>query len=260
MKKFLLISCLAILGYSQTAVASAKFCQENDQKLAEKYNELLSYSTYHGNYDEEKLENATAVFVKNLAIITGSQQSLQCDWENLTEAGVNIKQSDDKKLQVFSWDMGTGGTLHEYDGLIQYIDHQGKIHVKKHAINSLTLEIFSTKIQQKPLYIIASLDIASNLLHGQHITLYQIQDKQLVKPKLIKTKSGLTDRLGFAYDRFSLDTRGDYDYSKSLFEFSPKNQRIRFPVVVENDEYQSGEVTNRWINYQFDGKYFIKTK
>ena len=72
------------------------------------------------------------------------------------------------------------------------------------------------------------------------------------KTKLIKTKSGLTNKLYYSYNQNL--TNSDIMGEISL-EYDPKSKTITFPVIVEN-----GRVTDNYITYKFTGQYFEKVK
>ena len=71
--------------------------------------------------------------------------------------------------------------------------------------------------------------------------------------KLIKTKSGLNNTLGFNFDFFSV-----VDFKERpviLIKYNPALKSFSIPVVLEN-----GEVTDKKIIYKFTGQYFELTK
>lgn len=269
MKKLLFISCLAILSCNQITNASTKFCAEKDEQLANDYKKLWSYSSYSDEHNDdsdkfEKLQDYTNIFTQNLEETLNNNKSLACNWKKLQseDSSISIKTSDDKRLRIFSWDKGTGGTLHEFDGLIQYVDNQKNIHVKSNnLIQAWGLEIKQMPISESknssPVYIIKDFARYSSKYHGQGVFLLQIQGETLAKPKLIKTKQGFTNSLGFSYDNFSIPDNVD---ANELIQIDPIKKTISIPVVIENDKYPEGEVTKRRIVYQYQNKFFRKVK
>ncbi|HEV7622375.1 MAG TPA: hypothetical protein VGO09_11600 [Flavisolibacter sp.] len=67
--------------------------------------------------------------------------------------------------------------------------------------------------------------------------------------KLIKTKTGIRNILGFGFDFFSVADRKERPVK--LIDYNSTEKTITIPVVLAN-----GKVTNKLIVYQFTGKYF----
>jgi hypothetical protein len=113
-------------------------------------------------------------------------------------------------------------------------------------------------IANHPVYMMRSTAILSTSLMYESVDLFSIDGNQLNDNiKLIKTKSGLTQRLGFEYDFFSVVDRPERPIR--LIQVNPKQKTIQIPVVMEDKEFRNGgRVTNRFITYKFNGQYFVK--
>jgi hypothetical protein len=99
--------------------------------------------------------------------------------------------------------------------------------------------------------------IGSTSLAGQGIHAFRINgDKLDRKAKVIRTTSGVTDSISFAYDFFSVVDHRERPIR--LFSYDEVKRSFRFPVVIEDSKTPQGRVTNRFITYRFDGKYFVK--
>ena len=109
----------------------------------------------------------------------------------------------------------------------------------------------------QPIYLAVSTFVGSTSLAGQTITAYKITGEKLdTNSKVIRTASGLTNSIRFAYDFFSVvDHR---ERPVSLFFYDDAKRSFRFPIVIEDSKTPQGRVTNRFITYRFDGKYFVK--
>jgi len=44
------------------------------------------------------------------------------------------------------------------------------------------------------------------------------------------------------------------------FFYDETSKKLRFPVVIEKDASNSGTPTNKWIQYRFNGQYFVREK
>lgn len=244
--------CLAVI----TTTAFANDCQTMDKQLAT----FLENSNKHSNYgdepDEQKLDNANDEIAKTITNIAHDSTSMACHFSESQEKGLHIVTSVDNKFRAFSWDNNYGGTMREFVTLIQFIDNKGISHAK--SLNSIEFvtSLFSTAIKDKATYLLVTTGVYSTKDTAQILSLYQIDNDKLSKPKLIKTKQGLTNVIGFEFDFSSVIDRPERLIE--LFEFDKKSKTILFPVVVEDKDFIYGNVTNRKIRYQFDGKYFVK--
>jgi hypothetical protein len=170
-----------------------------------------------------------------------------------------VATSADGKFRIYSWDLQTGGTMHDYASVFQYQSRSGSIYAKAESEDDESAGAFTTQIFQLnskigPVYIANSTFIAQSNIHGQSIYVVRINGDKLEWPKLIRTQSGLQNSIDFSYEPFSLKDR-----SERLVFFDGVKKAFRFPVVIEDRDVEIGRVTNRFITYRFDGRYFVKT-
>lgn len=242
------------IGISMPALADD--CQITDKQLATALENSNNHGSYGSERDEHKLDIANDEIAKTVAKVVHDSTSMACQFRQSQENGLYMVTSADSKLRAFSWDNNYGGTMHEFVTFIQYIDNQGISHAKPLESIEFATSLFTTTIQDKPLYLLVTTGIYSTGDSSEILNLYRIDGDKLVEPKLIKTKEGLTNTLGFEFDFFSVVDRPERPIK--LFEFDDKSKTIRFPVVVQDKELMYGKVTNRKIRYQFDGQYFVK--
>jgi hypothetical protein len=235
-----------------------------EKELISVIKDIGKYSTYAGNYDEDKLYKANDDFKEKLLKYTKNASTLSYKFPELSQS-ILIATSDDGKLRVYSWDMETGGTMHDYARVYQYQDGDGKIYSRTDPDvtaedgggGSFVYDIFSVDSKQGRIYVVCSTFIGSTQDHWQGAHLYKIEGNQLKdKIKLIKTASGLTDSLGFSYNFFSVVERRERPIK--LISFDKKTNTLKIPVVIEDKEFSNGRVTNRFISYRFNGTYFVK--
>ena len=92
---------------------------------------------------------------------------------------------------------------------------------------------------------------------SESLDVVRIQSDRLLRGvNLIRTAKGLTDSVGFEYDFSSVMSRDDRPIK--LFKFNEGMRSFSFPVVIADDDMPQGRVTNRFITYRFNGKYFVK--
>lgn len=247
------------------ALAIPTFAQSNAQmekELVAGVKEIQKYGTYGGGYDEEKLSEAQDDFEKKLLKYTKTASTLSYKFAALDEE-IYIATSEDGKFRIYSWDLADGGTMHDYARVYQYQGADGKIYSKPDEpteegdYGSFVTHIYTLDTKGGKIYIVCSTFIGSTKDRFQSADLYKIDDAKLAdKVKLIKTKSGLTNTLNFGYDFFSVVDRKERPIR--LISFDKKTKTLKIPVVIEDTEFPSGRVTNKFISYRFNGKYFVK--
>ncbi len=252
-------------------------CDKVDKKLALALKQSFEFSGYNHSdsttIDSEKTEAANQSAAKILTTYTQQANSIACQFPNSVKEGLAIATSDDKRFRAYTWDENTGGTMHFYSALVQYIDDDGNSHglyeasllpEDKKINNRVAGRLYdlatiqtSGQTNSNPVYILASNSIGSNIDRAIIIKLFQIEDDSLNNPKLIKTRTRVTDEISFSYDASSLYVN---NINNKLFEFNSSNNSFSFPVVLTSDQFYSGEVTKKRIVYRFDGQYFKRVK
>ena len=231
--------------------------------------ELLGYlktmaesGSYSGEYDDAKLGPATEALKKKLMRYAARADVLKYDFRKLKEE-MFIATSKDGKFRVYSWDLQTGGTMHDYDWVIQYIGESGKpiawVDNKGEYAGggAFYTDVFQVASARGPLYLLVSTSIASGSLNGQSIRAARIAGDRLeLNPKVFKTGSGVTDSIGFTYDFFTVVDRSERPVR--LFTFNENRKEFKFPVVIEDEETPQGRVTDKFIIYRFNGTHFEK--
>jgi hypothetical protein len=255
------IIVITLLLLVTTLPALAQTTAQIEKELVAAAEAIDKYSSYGGNYDEEKLNKANDALEAKLLKYGKMPAALSYKFTKLKDA-MYIATSDDGKFRVYAWDIGDGGTMHNYARVYQYKGSDGKVYSMGEANKeeggngSYVYDIFSVATKSGIIYIACSTSIGDRSDHYQSADLFQISGTKLnEKVKLIKTKSGLTNTLGFEYNPWSISDRdGSYD----LIKFDKKTNTLMIPVVIEDQEYPNGKVTDKKISYRFDGTYFVK--
>src|SRR3569832_1699030 len=68
----------------------------------------------------DSLQSANDVFGKKLQYYTNKYLPTIYSLYNLEPLGVKIVTSDDGLFRIYSWDTGGGGTMHEFENVMQY--------------------------------------------------------------------------------------------------------------------------------------------
>lgn len=263
MKKLLKIDLLIAFVLLFCVSAFAETNAQIEKELVAAAKEISKHSAYGGAYDDAKLIAANNAFEALLLKHTKTAATLSYNFPELKKS-VFIATSEDKKFRVYSWDTETGGTMHEYARLYQYAGADGKIYSRGEptadvdgGAGSFVYDVFGLDTKRGKVYIVCSNFIASTNDHYQAANLFKISgDKLEEKLKLIKTREGITDSLSFEYNFFSVVDRKERPIR--LIKYDAKTKTLRIPIVINDTEFPNGRVTNRFINYRFDGSYFVK--
>lgn len=245
---------------------SAQSNVQVEKELVSIINQVNKYSTYGGNYNDEKLYAADKAFEEKLLKYTKNAATLKYSFPKLAEL-ITIATSDDGKFRTYSWDLGTGGTMHDYAVVYQYTGADGKVYSRTDEKPSGEDEedsgggfvsiIYTVNNPGGNIYVVCTNFQASTSDHYAAANLYKIEGNKLNdEVKLFKTKEGLTNSIGFEYDFFSVAERPGRPLRLILYDKPTKT--VKIPIVIQDQKSPMGRVTNRFINYRFDGKYFVK--
>lgn len=255
MKLLLLLLIATIPVFAQTPAAI-------ERELISHLEEMSKNGTYGGEYDDAKLSAASNAFKSTLLKAAKRKDTLSYPFAKLDEK-MSIVTSKDGKLRVYSWDLESGGTMHDYDMVVQYVGNVGAVKTwssdndEDDSGGAFYHDIFQLNAGAKPIYLLVSTSRASSSYIGEVLRAVTIDGGVLnMKANLIRTGEGLTNNIGFAYDFFSVVDRPERPVK--LFKFNEKRKEFSFPVVIEDEETPQGRVTNKMITYRFNGKTFVK--
>ncbi len=255
---FLFVFSLSVSGQSNNAI---------EKELVGHIKNIEEWSGYSNNgYNparSEKLEKENEIFKKKLLKYTKRAATLEHGFKELGEY-VNVVTSKDGRFRIYSWDTEQGGTMHFYKNVFQYRGKNGKVYSKspdwgETDPGGFFTAIFQVKTKTETIYLARFSAILMTSLSYQSIDLFKIENKSLNdKIKLFKTKTGLQNYIGFEYNFFSVVDRPERPIKLILFD--EKTKTVKIPVVIKKNENDYGDVTDKFINYTFNGKYFVKTK
>lgn len=236
-----------------------------EQKLLNQFRKITYWADYKSDADNldkfDSLEQANAGFRKLLLQYTSQYPStLTFDFKSLDKEGLSIVTSFDGLFRIYSWDTYTGGTMHVFDNVYQY-----KLNAK---VFSKTIKesddegdpgywystIYSLNEAGKTYYLGLRHAIYSTKDTYQGIKAFSFDNSSLnAGTKLIKTRTGLRNSLGFEFDFFSV--KDQLERPVRLIKYNTATKTLSIPIVLEG-----GEVTEKNIIYQFTGHYFERKK
>lgn len=263
MRIFAIVSLLLITA----SIGSAQTLGKIEDEILGHMAKLEKASNYgsSSNYDVLAKENQA---VRAALLKYGGRSDV------LTASFVKLKKrftittSRDGKFRTYSWDSGEGGTQHDFGTVYQFGGKSGKAHawtapytqsMENRGAGEFVQQIFQTDTATGPIYLAVSTLIGSTSLNGQTISALKIEGETLDRnPKVIKTTSGIRSSINFQYDFFSVVDHPERPVK--LFFYDEARKSFRFPVVIADKKTPQGRVTNRFITYRFDGKYFERAK
>ena len=244
-----------------TAFAQSQNAVEQD--LLRKFDRILYWRDYQGESSNvsvyDSLFSANEQFGKALLRHTSQNPAtIGFHFPKLKGKGVTISTAEDGLFRIYSWDTWTGGSMHFQQNVFQYqsggevfskIIHEPLNNEDRYSINWY-IQVFTVRTPTQTYYLGLYDRTYSSKDAYQGVKVFAINGTALNDTaKLIQTRRGLKNSLGFAYDFFSVADRKERPVK--LITYDPKTGRLKLAVVFDD-----GKVTNRWITYQFTGRYF----
>lgn len=252
---FLLLVFLPVAAFAQTPAAV-------EREMIGYLNNISKYGNYAGAFDGDKLD-ANNTSLKSALLKYGKRADILAYPFSKLNDKMYVVTSRDGRFRVYSWDLESGGTMHDFDNVFQYQAKSGKVYAWTRTADiedgagGFYTQVFQTDTLAGPIYLGTSTFIGSTSLAGQTISAFKINGEKLDNvAKFIKTPSGVTNSISFGYDFFSVVEQPERPIKLVFYDDTKKS--FRFPIVIEDGETPQGRVTNRFITYRFDGKYFVK--
>jgi hypothetical protein len=239
------------------------YAQHSSSDLLRQFERISYWAEYDGSDSKvdkyDSLEHANQVFATKLLAYTSRQPSSITDtFTALRDKGLRIATSDDGLFRIYSWDDQGGGTMRYFKTIFQY-KNDGKLYSKiirvetsQEELGDWYSDIYTLKNAGKTYYLAVKHSIYSSKDCYQGIKIFSIVNGTLQHDvKLIKTKTGIRNELGFNFDFFSVVDRTERPVK--LINYNTNEKAISIPIVWEN-----GKVTSKLIIYKFTGEYFEK--
>lgn len=176
--------------------------------------------------------------------------------------GLNIISSEDGLFRIYTWNTLEGGTMQFYRNVFQY-NIGGKVYSKYNHKDEddngcSYYEINDVEINSKHYYVTNSVSVGSSAVYYYEAKIFSIDKGKLNEnAKLIKTKTGIKNSLGYEVDLSNSSNRDRKDGVESRdyidLIYDNKNKSIVIPLISEN-----GRITKNKIKYKFTGNYFEK--
>ena len=258
MRKFILIFFILFKG--------SLFSQDLNL-LEKKLNTLIEkrifWSDNHTDSSYDSLAKYNKEFEKLILNFTSKTPKTLTYTFNEIKVGLKIISSPDGLFRIYTWNTFEGGTMQFFRNVFQYnIDGKvySKLNQKEEEDNGCSFyEINEVEVKNKHYYITNSVSVGSTAVYYYQAKIFSIEDGKLNEnAKLIKTKSGIKNTLGYEVDLSSSSNRNRKDgveirdYINLIYD--KKNRTIKIPLINED-----GKITKKKITYTFKGEYFEKT-
>ena len=226
--------------------------------LLEASNKLFSF--YQPHESDSLFKYSELLRNKTIELLSKNPATLKYPFKMLIDSNraFEIVTSEDSLFRIYTWDTWTGGTMHFYEIIYQF-SNKGKVYTEPLELEegdggAFYSEIFTLKTGTKTYYLAVSNATFSTKDAAQSIEAFSIENSNLNKQvKLVKTAKGMTNRIGFEFDFFSVVDRPERPLK--LIKYDKNKKIIYIPIV-----YEGGKVTDKFIQYKFNGKYFEKYK
>jgi hypothetical protein len=247
------LSATPAFGQSPTAV---------EQQVLQHLVKLSEFAGHHSNQVRGKVDAENSA-IKSLLRRSGKRRDILKFALPKLAKEMNIATSPDGKLRAYSWNAESGGSADWYETVFQYLSGDGKVRTwapqygEGEVCPPFYSQIFQADLPDGRVYLLNSTSLCSTSLSTQDVSIARIDSTKLVPDvKLILTRRGITDSIRFEYDFFSVVDHPERPIKLVFYDATKKS--LRFPVVIEDEKMPQGRVTDKFITYKFNGKYFVK--
>jgi hypothetical protein len=233
--------------------------------IEKKLNNLIEKRIFWSDDQSETAYDSLAKYNKEFEtfILNFTSQNPKTLTHNFNKIkGLNIISSEDGLFRIYTWNTYEGGTMQFYRNVFQYNIHgkvYSKFNKKDEEDNGCSFyEINNVEINSKHYYVTTSVSVGSSAVYYYEAKIFSIDNGELNEnAKLIKTKSGIKNTLGYEVDLSSSSNRERKDGVESRdyinLIYDKKNKTIVIPLINED-----GKITKNKIKYKFTGNFFEK--
>jgi hypothetical protein len=204
------------------------------------------------------------------------EETFEYPFNRLVDKGIiSFSESKDKRVRIYEWHDGTGNYNGGFHHIIQYKSNDGKLLCidfmeaycpeckgEEYYDEFRGFDLYTMQLNNKTYYLIEVGHLkAAGWLGYRDISIYTIEGANLVKQTLFKTSKELLAEIGYEYDAAnywneiaSKREEIEKDVVDWHFRYDDEQKTIYVPLVDNDLSY--GRVTDRFLLYQWDGKYF----
>lgn len=178
----------------------------------------------------------------------------------------NAPVSADGKLRIYSWDTMTGGTMRYYFSLLQYQDENGNTHIVEanaeaakddtwgDGNSGFADDIFTLDLgAHGSAYFLVEYHQGDNRSKAYSATLYRVNGSKLEELPWIIENDQDTASIGFDYDAMQDPLPQTYPF----MQYDTTSKTLSFPETLPGREELNAIMTDRRVQYRFDGERFV---
>ncbi len=252
-----LCALIIILFFCTTNISAQSLtAKEIEDDLIHEYSRLVNFDE-NRNYDS--VDHQLSVFRNKFAgYINKYPFALTYPFQKLKDScNINIVTSNDNLFRIYSWDTWTGGTERSFDNIFQFKSDK-KVYSKALFDTSnddnpsfFYSDIYSLQANGKVYYLTVNNAIYSSKDVSESIEVFCVENDKLSNVNLIKTSTGFHNQINVDFNFFSVADRPERPVR--VIKYDSTTKIIYIPVVLDE-----GQVSKKFIRYQFNGKYFQK--
>ena len=245
------MSFLFFAWVTSVSFAQKNTCTQMDTDLVGSYKKLTNLTYGYGD-SVEFYSNAFSNKITNY--ISKNPETITCPFTGLKENYCSVVTSADGLFRIYSWDTWLGGTMHDFNNIYQFTSNQ-KTYTKIYDYGegdygTYYTDIYTLKANNKTYYLTLRMNSFSTRDHMQAINICTIEGDTLNNSvALIKNRDTLLSSIIVEYNFMSVVNRPERPLR--LIKYDVDKKIIYIPIVLDN-----GDVTDRFILYQFKGNYF----
>ncbi len=235
------------------------------------YAKAIQYWGYSYNDDNEEIDRYDSLDHYNkklrtqlINIANTQPEILNADLSLLKDStDLIIATSPDRKFNIYSWDEETGGTMHNYDYVIQYPITNGTKAFPKQQEEEYDPGVFFGHVHViknnvgKTYYLATYTGIYSTNDMGAGVKAFTIENDKLIDAPIFVTPNKTYSNISYNYNYF-LSSNLETGEANNYIHLSDDNKKLYIPVVISKDKGDA--VTNRSLVYVFDGEKYVFDK
>lgn len=226
---------------------------KEEEILLDKYQHLSNWGIKYNSLDlssdlileySDSLEKANKEFTRELLHALNSEDMLDYNFDLLKKTkGISIVKSKDGNIRFFSWDTFSGGTMNQYEVIVQYKDNSGRVYSK--VINSGSLfmksefyangpnisidKVYDITRNNKTIYLTSGEGKCEVMCISKQINTFCIEDATLKMPNILFDNQIKTNTLLINYRTSDLKIKWSVDY-----EIQPNENVIMEPIIPKS--------------------------
>ncbi len=195
------ISLFIGLVFCQVSFAQQAVFESEDLRLTKRFEEMISSEAFL------RYDSLAPAFKKYLTEVLNSEPAFKFPFDSL-RTKLNLVETEDGKVRIFSWDEKSGGTYHDMAAVVQYESADGDIEVQE--LDSGDVESFDEVVIHEDYQLsvdgeMCYLTIGWGTYGGghQHISaqIYRIHNSSFIRTANLLVEAPRREKINLIYDK-----------------------------------------------------------